>query len=518
MTTINITPKNGAYVYVDCSDLGVLMELQEELEFFADDYKYHPKFKKGFWDGKIRLYSPYEKTVYAGLVSRIAIWAQTYGYEVNLHPSLIPQEIATEQEVYDFVTGLKLTKVTKEGVVKDITPYTFQWVGVYYGINDRRRVFEASTAGGKSLILYMLARWHQAQEEKPKILIVTDTTNLVAQLEENFEAYSMKDDTWDVKDHVHQIYSGQDKHVDQEIYVSTWASMGRMPAKYFHQFTMVMIDEAHKAKAETFRHILSNSLCVNKIGVTGTLGDLPVHQYVIEGLIGPAMTLLTNKEGRDLGITSEMQIEGVVFQYSEEDRAEIAKMNRITVAERKAGKKDKSYPNEIEWLINHPVRNQRLCDFIAYPDGNSIALFTRIEHGMVLFETLKKQHPDRKVFFISGDVAVADRERLRQIMKTETNAMIVASFGTFSTGVDISNLHQLFICSPIESPIRLMQSLGRVGRLDSSKDIAKVYHFGDDLRRGKAMKVNHTLRHFKNCFLRYDKEQIPYNLSQMKLT
>jgi superfamily II DNA or RNA helicase len=356
-----------------------------------------------------------------------------------------------------------------------------------------------------------------AHQENPKILLVTDTVNLVSQMRADFKDYAGNTD-WVMEDHIHPIFSGQEKTTEHEVYVSTWASMANQPRSYFRQFTAVIIDEAHKVKAVSFKKILEKCDLEYKIGMTGTLHDSLTHRYVTEGLLGESMVLLTNAEGRKMGITADIKVDGIVFEYPDEEKQALAKLNRITPAEKKAGKKDRSYMNELEFLIKHDKRNSKMCEFIMAAPGNSVALFARIEHGMELMRIIKERDPERKVFFISGDVVADDRERLRTILKTETNAIVIASFGVFSTGVNIPALHNLFLCSPTKSMIRLMQSLGRIGRKHKTKGVGRVFHFGDDLRLPrKNARNNHTLRHFIQCVKKYDKEQINYTLTNMPL-
>lgn len=513
MPALQIHPKDNNSVVVNSTDEGVLRDLQDYLSFFVEGYLHSKKFKFGSWDGKIKLYSAYSKLAPRGLVHRIEQWCDDMGFDCWIDPTLDTPLDITPQQLYEYIKTLNLS--TKG---KDIEPYEFQWLGMYYGIRDKRHVFEASTAGGKSLILYGISRFLLDHNLASKILIVTDGQTLVGQLYENFEDYAAKTD-WMVDDHCHQIFTGQEKDVGKPIYISTWQSMAKMPQSYLQQFDVVMVDEAHKVKAVSFKHILEKSVNASwRIGVTGTLQDALCHKYQIEGLLGPHKLLLTNLEARELGITTPIDVEGVIFEYSDADRKALQEICKITAAERKAGKKDKSYQHEIRFIIEHEGRNKFMCDFAAQLEGNTIMLFNRIEHGTNLLQQLKKNYPDRNVFWVSGEVEKDEREELRLMMAAQTNAIIVASYGVFAQGVDISNLHNLMLCHPLESPRLLLQSLGRLGRKHASKLVAKCYHFGDNLKTlRKNAKDNHTLKHFKNCIRRYDRERIPYHLNRVRL-
>ena len=515
MPHLEIHPKDNVDVYVTSEDQGVLHDLRDHLTFFADGYQHHPKFRFGTWDGKIKLYSLYDKTTYRGLVERIVEWAEDFGHTVSVDGELTSCLQLQPEQLHAYVERLNLTNEDGD----PITPHTFQYLGVYYGITEYRHVFEASTAGGKSLIMYMISRFLLDHNLAGKILIVTDGQTLVGQLYQNFEDYALKTD-WFAEENVHEIYTGQEKDVGKPIYISTWQSMAKMGKEYLSQFDAIFIDEAHKVQAKSFKHILTNAKnALWRIGLTGTMQDALVHRYVIEGLLGPHKLLLTNLEARELGITTPIEVRGVVFEYSEEERRALQKICYISPAERKAGKKDKSYQHEIKYIIEHEGRNRFMTDFAAQLPNNSIMLFNRIDHGTTLLQLLQKNHGDRDIFWVSGDVEKDEREELRLLMANQTNAIIVASYGVFSQGVDIKNLHNLLLCHPLESPRLLLQSLGRLGRKHSSKDVARTYHFGDNLKAvRKNAKDNHTLRHFKNCINRYDREQIPYELSRFRLS
>ena len=130
----------------------------------------------------------------------------------------------------------------------------------------------------------------------------------------------------------------------------------------------------------------------------------------------------------------------------------------------------------MKWIVGNKVR---LIDI----KGNTLLLYSRVEsHGKILYEMINKNvSRERKVFFIHGGVDAEDREEVRKITEEETNAIIVASYGTFSTGINIRRLHNVIFASPSKSRIRNLQSIGRVLRKGEGKDKAKLYDISDDL-------------------------------------
>ena len=137
------------------------------------------------------------------------------------------------------------------------------------------------------------------------------------------------------------------------------------------------------------------------------------------------------------------------------------------------------------------------------------------KHGKILYNLIQEKANGRKVFFIHGGVETEDRERIRKIMEEENDAIIVASFGTFSTGINIRNLHNIIFASPSKSRVRNLQSIGRGLRQSSGKEQATLYDIADDLRYKKHM--NFTLKHFVERVKIYNEEKFPFKIYNIGL-
>jgi type I site-specific restriction endonuclease len=122
---------------------------------------------------------------------------------------------------------------------------------------------------------------------------------------------------------------------------------------------------------------------------------------------------------------------------------------------------------------------------------------------------------DRKVFFVHGGVSAEDRELVRSITEKENDAIIVASYGTFSTGINIRNLHNIVFASPSKSKIRTLQSIGRGLRLGDNKESATLFDIADDLTY-KSRK-NFTLDHFIERMKIYNEEKFAYKIYEINL-
>ena len=122
---------------------------------------------------------------------------------------------------------------------------------------------------------------------------------------------------------------------------------------------------------------------------------------------------------------------------------------------------------------------------------------------------------ERKVFFVHGGVDAEEREQIREITEREVNAIIVASYGTFSTGINIKNLHNIVYASPSKSRIRNLQSIGRVIRKGTNKAKAILYYISDDcsVKSRKNYTLNHLIERIKN----YNEENFNYDIITIQL-
>jgi superfamily II DNA or RNA helicase len=277
-----------------------------------------------------------------------------------------------------------------------------------------------------------------------------------------------------------------------------------MPKEYFEQFDYVIGDEAHNFKAQSLTSILT--ACVNakyRIGLTGTLDGTKTHKLVLEGLFGVVRKVISTKELIDKGEVSNFDIKCLVLKHNEE----ISKLY-----------KEKTYAEEIQYLIGNEARNKFVKNLAVSLSKNTLVLYQMVDkHGKILYDMIKntKLLGDRKVFFVYGGVDATDREEIRRIMEIEQDAIVVASFGTFSTGINIRNLHNIIFAMPTKSSIRTLQSIGRGLRQSEGKEIATLYDISDDMRYKKHM--NYTLKHFVERVKIYTEEQFPFKIYNINL-
>ena len=500
MDIIRIRKKNHAFIHVDCEP-SVANELCDFFTFFVPGYKFMPAYKNKMWDGKIRLFDTRTKELYAGLFAYVEEFANAEGrdYRIELEHDNYYGLPKTDTPVdMSFMKDLTLTAAGKPIEARD-----YQLKAIEHGLTKKSAMLISPTASGKSLIIYSLLRY-VLEAQSQRVLIVVPTTSLVEQMYSDFGDYSTHDDGFDVKSMCHRIYAGRPKFAENErVIITTWQSIYKMPGSWFEQFGAVFGDEAHNFKAKSLTSILSKCRDAEyRFGTTGTLDGTQTHKLVLEGLFGPAFYVTTTKKLMDEGSLSDLDISVLLLKYDEELR-------------RKFGKQ--TYQQEIDYIVSYHKRNQLITNLALDQDGNTLVLFQYVEkHGKPLYNMIaEKAHARRKIFYVSGETGVDTREEIRRITETQKNAIIVASLGTFSTGVNIRNLHNIIFASPSKSQIKILQSIGRGLRKSEDGRATRLYDLADDLH-WKSRK-NYTLNHAAERIKIYTKEKFKYKIYEIDI-
>jgi len=483
MTDLIIQKKNEIYLKIE-AEPHIHQELFDYFTFEVPGAKFMPQYRNKYWDGKIHLYSNHTGEIYAGLLDKVASWAKKSNYKVEFKHNKFYGDPFEENE-----------NISKEGVKDYInsickySPRDYQIDGVYDALKYNRKLLISPTGSGKSLMIYSLVRYYT--DKNLNTLIIVPTTSLVSQIYKDFEDYG-----WSVDEHCHQIYSGKEKQTDKSVTISTWQSLYKMDRKFFSAFDVVIIDECHLARSKSITGIMTKMDDTKyRYGFTGTLDGSQTHKWVLEGLFGPSYKVTQTKELIEKGHLSKLNIKVLLLKHNPQ--------------------KFDEYEDEIQYLITHEKRNKFIKNLTLDLKGNSLVLFNRVEtHGQPLYELINSSASgERKIFFVHGGVNAEEREQVRAITEKEDNAIIVASYGTFSTGINIKNLHNVVFASPSKSRIRNLQSIGRVLRTSESKTEAILYDIADDTTFKS--KKNYTLNHLVERIRIYNEEKFNYEIIQI---
>lgn len=477
------------------TDKGIKQELRDYFSFMVPGAQYMPLYKKRIWDGKIRLYDILSSTLPRGLKLYLQKFCEDRKYTINIKESKSDLCI-TEDRLLQFYDTLNVS-VKKQPVKM----HPHQQQAVLHALNQHRSVLISPTGSGKSLIIYVLVRFLQSVlKQDRKILILVPTVGLVNQMDSDFFDYSKEDKTWSCKKYIHKISAGVEKETKQQIVVSTWQSIYKLPKSWFDQFDAVFFDECHQAKAESINFIGQKlSKAWFRIGTTGTLDQAQAHRLSIEGILGPAIQFIQTKNLMNKGLLAKLGIDCIMLKYKDEERQFIKKQR---------------YIDELKWIVKNEKRNEFIKELALRTKGNTLILFNYVEdHGKPLAALLEAAGTNRKIYLIHGKTEAESREYIRRVIDRETDAILVASYGTTSTGINIVNLDNIIFASPTKSIIRLLQSIGRGLRVSAKKKTLKVYDIVDDLC-WKSHK-NHTYRHFEERMKIYKKEKFDYTVHSM---
>jgi len=493
MSDLVISKKDEVYAKITC-EKHITKELSEYFTFFVPGYQFVPAYRNRIWDGKIRMFNLQTNQIYLGLLPYIESFCNERKYTFDYGDPR--PDIEDEYSVYHAKKFIDSLNIHARGEPIEIREHQID--AYIHTMQKRRALLVSPTASGKSLIIYLIFRQlHQYQNLKG--LIIVPTTSLVEQLYSDFGDYNNGEMT-----EVHRIYQGKEKDTDKPLTISTWQSLYKLPKEYFHQFDYIIGDEAHLFKAQSLTTILTS--CVNakyRIGLTGTLDGTKTHKLVLEGLFGSVKKVITTRELIDKQQVSDFEIKCLVLKHDDEICLQI---------------KDKTYQEEIQYLISNENRNKFIKNLAVSLGNNTLILYQMVDkHGQILYDMIRetKNIGDRKVFFVHGGVDANDREEIRRIMEIENDAIVVASFGTFSTGINIRNLHNIIFASPSKSRVRNLQSIGRGLRQSEGKEKAILYDIADDLRYKKHM--NFTLKHFVERVKIYTEEKFPFKIYKIGL-
>jgi superfamily II DNA or RNA helicase len=484
-TNLVISKSNEVFLKIK-TEPHIEYELRDYFKFDVPNAKFMPQYRGRNWNGEIHLFDMRSKQIYVGLLDKLISFCEQYNYTYKFEenkfygqPFEINEEISLE--------GVK-------GYMQSIcvhTPRSYQVEGVYDALRHNRKLLISPTASGKSLMIYSLVRYYVDRNEK--ILLVVPTTSLVEQMYKDFQDYG-----WDAESYCHRIYSGREKTNEYPVTITTWQSVYKLERSFFEEYGVIIGDEAHLFKSKSLIEIMTKLHHAKyRFGFTGTLDGTQTHKWVLEGLFGPSYKVTRTDELMKQGHLSQLDIQCLVLKHPPQ--------------------KFETYEDEIQYLISHDQRNNFIKNLTLDLKGNTLILFSRVEaHGAILYEKINNNTSEnRKVFFVHGGVDTEERELVREITERENNAIIVASYGTFSTGINIKNLHNVIFASPSKSRIRNLQSIGRVLRKGKDKVKATLYDIADDCTYNS--RKNYTLNHLIERIKVYNEENFNYDILTIKL-
>ena len=467
---LKISKVNEVFMKISCDD-SIAKDLHDYFSFKVPNAKFMPSYKNRRWDGKVYLFSIKTHKIYIGLLPYIAEFCEERQYKYSVEEDVITKNEITEDEYNKFIDQLNLP----------FEPRDYQKEAFLKSIEYGRKLLVSPTASGKSLIIYLLARYYNK-----KTIVIVPTTSLVEQMAKDFQEYGYDKE-------ICKIYSGQPVF-DSDITITTWQSLSKAPTDVLAKFEVVVGDEAHLFKANVLKGILEKMRkTAIRFGTTGTLDGSECHRLQLEGMFGPVKKVISTKELIDDGTIADLKIDCVILRHTKQ--------------------KKMTYQEEMDYLVSNDARNIFIVNLVRSLKGNTLVLFQYVEkHGVILHSMMSHTDMGGNLHYVYGGTDTKDREEIRGLVEKQDDAVILASYGTFSTGVNIKKIDNIVFASPSKSRIRNLQSIGRGLRKGNGKESLRLFDIADDLWGD-----NYTLRHLKDRINIYNEENFPYNIKQFKL-
>ena len=485
MSDVIISKKNEIDLNLECEQ-SILYELQEEFSFDVEGASFSPAYRKKYWDGKIRLVSVAGNTAPAGMVYRLCKWFDRNDYTWEFKDNKF---YGVPYEVDEMITQEGIEYFMKR--ISGFEPREYQVETVTAALKEYRKTIVSPTGSGKSMMIYAIARYLKSIGKR--VLIVVPTKSLVEQMTKDFAEYG-----WETEGNVHKIYQGHSLDTKAPVTISTFQSIYGLPKKWFSQFDGVIGDECHNFKAKVLQGIMKKMPDAKwRYGFTGTLDGKNVNKLILEGHFGPVFRTTTSSELMDKGFLAQLSVEILTLKHQPKTFA--------------------TYNDELEYLGELDGRNRFIGKLASTLEGNVLVLFTRVEGHGVPLQSMIEGMTDRPVHMIHGNVDINVREEVRTIAEHSDNNIILGSYGTMSTGVNIKRLHHVIFASPSKSRVRVLQSIGRGLRKGKGKDACKLYDIADDFRDGPYGKENFTYRHLAERIRFYVEEDFKYRITEIPL-
>lgn len=511
MIKFRLISNNNFLEIYDYDDIRDVKQIKSSLTKHATNYRFNPKFKKGWWDGKIEQMVK-DKYIPSGLWSKVKQICETYDikYEMPHISNFIDTEF-NEEEFRAFV----------DEVFKDskYTPYDYQLHAAINILKYKKSISEIATSAGKTLLLYIIFRWLQ-HKGAGQMLIVVPNTSLVLQTIDEFRYEFPK------FEFSHALVTEGAKLRDHSVnlIIGNYQSLIKLEENDFRNVQIVAVDECHTAAAASIKKIIQHTLRFNpsyRFGISGTTlqnkkGDLvedTAESLTLQAYLGPLVTEISTKFLQDNGYATKAKITVVKLKYLPEDiRKKISELRKKVDKEKTV----ELLKLEYDLVVENKLRFDYIVKSIAPVTKNSLVLFRDVKgsYGKRLHAALREKS-NCEVFYIDGSVSQSIRETIISEMKEGTGKILVASFGTLSTGISIKNIHSIFFTESYKSEIVIRQSIGRGIRLYEGKDVIRIFDFVDDFSYKNS--DNFLLRHGKERIKIYEEQQFPWKLVEVDL-
>lgn len=422
-------------------------QCSNKLSYFLPHAYHMPAFKLGRWDGKVK-YCDIGGRTFLNLLDEILPIIISEGYELDINDQRDSISIEFELIAEDF-WGDSVWPVghKHEGEKIRLRDYQVEIVNRY--MNNPQSLQEVATGAGKTIITATLSK---IAEKYGRTIVIVPNKDLVTQTEADYINVGL-----DVG-----VYFGDRKDEGKTHTICTWQSLESLVKKtkkgeanaqeFVEDVICVMVDEAHGAKADVLKDLLTGIFANVPLrwGLTGTIPKNDWEFASLHAAIGPVINRLSAKELQDQGVLSNLHVN--ILQTQE--------MGSYG-----------NYASEVKFLTSDKIRLAWIAKQMAAisQDGNTLVLVNRIETG----EELQELIPNSK--FVRGAMKGKDRKDAYDDINASDNTVTIATYGVAAVGLNIPRIFNMVLIEPGKSFVRVIQSIGRGVRTAKDKDFVNIW-------------------------------------------
>lgn len=487
------------FLVIDSCTMAEYEQLKVSYTKKAKAYKFSPAYKSGSWDGNISFIK--NKVLPATSYKYLFDVCEQFGFDC---------EISNLEDLFDNDIDYDEFVEWVDDFFKDnqIKPRYYQIDAAYKGLKYKRCCLQLATSAGKTLIAFMIFAYLLEHNMAKKIMMVVPKIDLVIQPTADFTEYN--NGKLDIK--IQQIFSGCKPQNDANIYIGTYQSLRNECSDFFDQFDVVLNDECHLSTNASIIKIMDSCKFPYRIGLSGTI---PTTQYA-DGLtivsnFGPIVINIPAKQLQNEGYISNCKVTQVRLNYTNEKQKEQFKNAKKSLVS--IGKGKEMFDLENKFVNESERRFDIVTKLLAATKENTMVLFYAKDYGKKIFKWLK-DNTTKIVYYIDGDIDKKTREEIRKRMEINDDVVLVASFGTSSTGISINRIFNIFFVNSFKSTSTILQSIGRGLRKSEKigKDFVNIYDISDDLYSGC-----YEMAHARERIKIYESQNFPYEIKKLKV-
>jgi len=440
-----------------------------------------------------------------GLWSEVMAIAEKYKLELEIEglDRIIDKELTLE----DFTAWANEFFADKK-----FKPYDYQLKAAWNIIRFKFSVLEIATSSGKTLIAFIVLAYLKMVKGINKFLMIVPNTTLIMQGAEDFEEYGLEEV---MGCDLQMIHGGNKNKKSSGLMIGTYQSLVKQDESFYEGVEAVFVDETHQASSKSIKDVVSKCKEAKyRFGLSGTLTNRKTAEYLtIQQFLGPLVMEISPEFLFKNNYATPVAIKVVKMDWLEEDIKQ-------KLAELKKNKTEVEgndvFNIERKLVVSSDKRLNFVVNFIKKTSKNSLVLFQSVAdgYGKRIYEQLREVQNEKEVYYIDGDTDANHRDYVKGLMESGENKILVASFGTLSTGVSIKNLHNIFLCESYKSEVLIKQSLGRGMRKLEGKEKVNIIDFVDDFSWGNTM--NYLLKHSFERIEIYRRERFDFKIFEVK--